>query len=159
MLVFHSCVSFRSLCCIHSVIAMLIPEDPLMNLHSQLSFSLLWIVLVSSISFTTSLFTFKSPLNGTNADTEPLWDVAIGFPPVWKLLTCPLLDPFQQRCDTAAVLAQRQPAAGAAAGSQHSRHGLRIQAKMQVFNTLKSTLLLYETIGHAYFAGKGLGIW
>lgn len=85
MLVFHSCVSFRSLCCIYSVIAMRIPEDPLMNLHSQLSFSVLWIVLVSSISFTTSLFTSKSPLNGTNADTEPLWDVAIGFPPVWKL--------------------------------------------------------------------------
>lgn len=67
---------------------MLISEDPLMNLRSQLSFSLLWIGLVSLISFATSLFTSKSSLNvlnGTNADTELLWDVAIGFPPVWKL--------------------------------------------------------------------------
>lgn len=67
---------------------MLISEDPLMNLNSQLSFSLLWIGLVSLISFATSLFTSKSSLSvfsGTNADTELLWDVAIRFPPVWKL--------------------------------------------------------------------------
>lgn len=30
---------------------------------------------------------------------------------------------------------------------------------MQVVNTLKNTLLLYETLGYGYFAGKALGKW
>jgi len=66
---------------------MLISADPLMILRSQLSFSLLWIVLVALISFATSLFSSKSSLNmlnGTNGDTGLLWDVTIDFSPVWK---------------------------------------------------------------------------
>lgn len=75
------------------------------------------------------------------------------------LLTCPLLDPFQQRCGTTAVPAQSQPAAGAAARSQRSRCGSRMQANIEVTNALKNTLLLYETVSHGYFAGKALGKW
>lgn len=138
--------------------AVLISEDPLMNLHSQPSFPLLWIILVSLISFATSLFTSKSPLNvlnGTSADTKLLWDMVF-FQGGNCLLMSPLLDPFQQRCDTAAVPAWSQPTAGAAARSQHRKCGLRTQGKMQVVNILKNTLLVYETIGYGYFAGKSI---
>ena len=72
------------------------------------------------------------------------------------LLLCLLLGPFQQGCDTAAVSAESQPTAGAAARHQHSRYGLRIQAKMQVVNTLKNHTVIVSDNWSLLFCRKSV---